>query len=414
MKKYFTLSLMLFAFQVSLLFAQNTWTGKAPLPVAELQGAAAFSIGAKGYVVTGTDGSGSGSVKLWEYDQATNTWTSKADFPGGTRYNAVAFAIGNKGYVGTGTMVSTGAESKDFWEWNQATDTWTQKQNFAGTPRKSCAAFALNGKGYIGSGWDNTMSLKKDFYEYNPVTNVWTAKADLPANRYGAAGFAIGNKGYICSGGDEGANNYYPNDLLEYDPTLNTWTPKASLPSTDGVIGAGRNYAFAFSLGNKGFIGTGVYINSSLPLYCHDFWEYDQISNTWTQRQSFPGGNRQFTFGFAIGNKGYAGSGEQVQNYFNDLWEYGDSTISTAGTSEIVLISNALSIFPNPSIDNVKISSILTDNFNICNSLGQTIATIQLYANQMEIIDLTNYSNGLYFIQSNSNQSVREKFTIMK
>ncbi len=410
MKKYFTLILMLIASQVNFVFAQNTWTGKTPLPIAELQSAAGFSIGTKGYVVTGIDGGGLGSVKLWEYDQATNTWTSKADFPGATRYFAVAFAIGNKGYVGTGTKVSTGAQSDDFWEWDQATDTWTQKQNFAGTPRKFCAAFALNGKGYIGSGWDNTMALKKDFYEYDPATNAWTAKANLPTDRYAGGGFAIGNKGYICSGGD-GSGVVFPNDLQEYDPTLNTWTAKASLPASGSVMGAGRNLAFAFSIGTKGFIGTGTYINSSMPLYCQDFWEYDQPTNAWTQRTNFPGGNRQYTFGFSIGNKGYAGSGEQVGNYFNDLWEWGSTP---TGINEGNLSQISLSIYPNPSNDVLTIMVPLGGEYSIYNTFGQTVSKLKLKKNEKYIFDPKELSSGTYILKSADNYLLNKKFNIIK
>ena len=100
MKKVFTLLMMLIASQINL-FAQNAWTAKASMTISEMQGAKSFSIGTKGYVVTGTDGAGTGSIKLWEYDQASDSWTAKSNFPGATRTDAVSFSIGNKGYVGT-------------------------------------------------------------------------------------------------------------------------------------------------------------------------------------------------------------------------------------------------------------------------------------------------------------------------
>ena len=39
---------------------------------------------------------------FWEYDPTANTWTQKADFGGTARKNAVGFSIGTKGYIGTG------------------------------------------------------------------------------------------------------------------------------------------------------------------------------------------------------------------------------------------------------------------------------------------------------------------------
>ena len=41
----------------------------------------------------------------------------------------------------------------------------------------------------------------KDFWEYDPAANTWTQKADFGGTaRYGAVGFSIGSKGYIGTG----------------------------------------------------------------------------------------------------------------------------------------------------------------------------------------------------------------------
>jgi hypothetical protein len=42
-----------------------------------------------------------------------DSWTQKDDFGGTVRSNAVGFSIGGKGYIGTG---SDGSFCKDFWE----------------------------------------------------------------------------------------------------------------------------------------------------------------------------------------------------------------------------------------------------------------------------------------------------------
>ena len=44
-----------------------------------------------------------------------NTWTQKADFGGTARNAAVGFSIGSKGYIGTGY---DGSYCKDFWEYD--------------------------------------------------------------------------------------------------------------------------------------------------------------------------------------------------------------------------------------------------------------------------------------------------------
>ena len=40
-----------------------------------------------------------------------------------------------------------------------------------------------------------------------------------------------------------------------------------------------------------------------------DFWEYDPVGNTWTQKADFGGTARYAAVGFSIGNKGYIGTG---------------------------------------------------------------------------------------------------------
>ncbi len=60
-------------------------------------------------------------------------------------------------------------------------------------------------------------------------------------------------------------------------------------------------------------------------LYLKDFWEWDQATNVWTQKANFGGTARIGAVGFSIGNKGYIGTGMNGngQPYaFMDLWEY--------------------------------------------------------------------------------------------
>ena len=59
----------------------------------------------------------------------------------------------------------------------------------------------------------------------------------------------------------------------------NTWAQEAN------VGGGIRTEAVGFSIGSKGYIGTGE-TSSGLT---NDFWEYDPSSNTWTQKANFGG-----------------------------------------------------------------------------------------------------------------------------
>lgn len=88
-----------------------------------------------------------------------------------------------------------------------------------------------------------------------------------------------------------------------------TWLQKTNFP------GPGRLSAFGFAIGNKGYVGTGW----TGSLVYDDCWEYDPATNAWTQKANYAGGPMYFGMGFAIGNKGYAGIGYTGTN---DFWEY--------------------------------------------------------------------------------------------
>lgn len=151
--------------------ATNIWVQKANFPGFGRNQAIGFSIGTKGYIGTGTIPTIPATYlkDFWEWDQATNTWIQKSDFPGIERSIAVGFSIGSKGYVGTGGD-GTYAFYQDFWEWDQTTDTWTQKTNSPGLPRKYATGFSIGNKGYIGMGYDST-SMLRDFWEFDPNGN---------------------------------------------------------------------------------------------------------------------------------------------------------------------------------------------------------------------------------------------------
>lgn len=271
------------------------------------------------YTVTAADGS-----KQDYTVTVTVAWTQKADFGGIERQAAVGFSIGSMGYIGTGY---DGTEYKnDFWEYNPVRNAWTQKADFGGTARQAAVGFFIGSKGYIGTGYDGANT--NDFWEYDPVLNTWTQRANFGGSaRYNAVGFSIGDKGYIGTGAYYGFFTYYK-DFWEYNPGSDTWTQKANLDSPL-PFGGERSAAVGFSIGSKGYIGTGtrVYLIWGIfpvTYYWQDFYEYDQTADTWTIKTSFPS-PRYDAVGFSIGSKGYIGTGYISASstvYYKDFWEY--------------------------------------------------------------------------------------------
>ena len=142
----------------------------------------------------------------------------------------------------------------------------------------------------------------------------WLKKTDLTAaGRFMSTGFAIGTKGYLGTGwnGIFNATGYFK-DFWEWDQATNTWTQKAD------QAGGGRMQSVSFSVGLKGYVGMGQTFTGAKQ----DFWEYDQAGNFWTQVANFPSA-KIGSVGFSIGLKGYVGLGGD-----KEFWEYDPSVNS--------------------------------------------------------------------------------------
>lgn len=184
------------------------------------------------------------------------------------------------------------------------------------------------------------------------------------------------------------------------------WTQKADMTST---ILAGRYMAVGFSIGNKGYVGTG-----QLPLCgpLSDFWEYDPGTDTWDQKANYKG----FGFcagygtwnavGFSIGSKGYIGTGECTwwpSNYavMKDFWEYDPNGIIGIDEEKNNL---SLIIFPNPFSTKTIISfsnlnyKIQDLEVKICDLLGKKVKTDMIYNPNSIIIYRNKLETGIYML----------------
>lgn len=314
--------------------AQNTWTEKADFEGTSRSGAVGFSIDTSGYMGTGYNGSY--TKDFWEYDPIANTWTQKADFGGSARTEAVGFSLGSKGFIGTGEA-GYHAYKNDFWEYDPAANTWSQKADFGGSARSEAVGFSIGNNGYIGTGsnYEGGDNYYKDFWEYDPAANTWTQQTNFGGSaRTEAVGFSIGNKGYIGTG----RKDYGPSESIstrsfwEYDPDANMWTKKAAFGGDE------RSSATGFSIGNKGYIGTGYNDDFWFGPLIHygDFWEYDPDTDTWTRKADLGGVARYHATGFSIGNKGYIGTGYNW-GYKNDFWGYTPDSSSCSVPADLAV-----------------------------------------------------------------------------
>jgi N-acetylneuraminic acid mutarotase len=283
-------------------------------------------------------------VFLIDLSAQSSGWTRKKDLPI-MLYRAPAFSIDNKGYVATG--LAPDSLTRDIWEYNPQNDSWTRLAPLPALKRYGGVGFAIGGKGYVCGGITELHEASMELWEYDPKTDSWERKADMPEIYYmpqTLAGFSVNNKGYVMA-------SYNNDNFYEYDPATDSWSAKANFP------GRATDLAAGFSIGDKGYIGTGfgpktsdtenrhqkanftgnttylttVFFPENLDYIKNDFsvmaslselWEYSPESDSWTRKADFPGLPRMGAVGFSIFNTGYIGLGSSGEYLSGDFWAY--------------------------------------------------------------------------------------------
>ncbi|MCZ8197452.1 MAG: Ig-like domain-containing protein [Flavobacterium sp.] len=289
-------------------------------------------------------------------------WEEITGLPyGAARYGCIGFVLGNKGCIGFGSnyhyssdfnvVTSSGGNLNDFWAYDFTTNSWSYLTTFPGVYRSGAISFSINNKAYIGLGSNyvnNGFDFLKDFWEYDLATNVWTQLADFPGNgRNSCVSFSSNDYGYVGLGASGSSNQTLLNDFWRFNPATNSWT---QLPNFPGVARAG---AVGFAIGNEVYTGLGGSNQSSTNTLLSDFWHFDSLSLTWSQKADMPpiasrpnvtwtSSGRRAAKGFCINSKGYVGLGygnaeiipinypypsftEPYQKAF-DFWEYNPNT----------------------------------------------------------------------------------------
>ena len=188
--------------------------------------------------------------------------------------------------------------------------------------------FTIGNKGYLGSiVFQPSIQPDPYFWEYDFATNKWTSKADYPGPyiHSHSSYFSIGNRGYVV-GGLQYLGSYAKSlkATWEYNQATNSWTQKANLPPF-----ISRHAATGFSIGNNGYIVNGAMrIDVNTDLYAKDLLRYDPLTDEWTVKASFPGEARIFTSVFVINERAYAGGGGKSNSSFKDFYKYNPATNS--------------------------------------------------------------------------------------
>lgn len=165
---------------------------------------------------------------------------------------------------------------------------------------------------FDGVHWIKNCGLKQVGIGDSIGTNAWSYLNNTgPSPRKNAFSFSIGSSIYVGTG-KFGTTNTSLDDFWEFNTVTGIWTQKASMP------GGVRNSAVGLAIGNKGYAGLGNNSNS----YKLDFYEYDPMTNAWTQKANFGGAARAGATGFVIDGKAYIGTGTNASVTYNDFWSF--------------------------------------------------------------------------------------------
>lgn len=239
-------------------------------------------------------------------DQVAVKWEAISNFNLTARDAAVAFAIDGKGYVGCGQNYPTFFDS--FSSYNPQTNTWTSISDYEGGERRTPVSFVVDDTAFVMLGYEGVISYPKDLWKYDAINDDW-----IPMNAPNFGGYegmrsmVIDNVAYII----------LKNRVYMYDKPNDSWIQKSIAPFTS------RDDAVTFTIGSKGYFGTGVSTSSSGRL--DDFWEYDPSEDKWTEVAKYPGGGVNSAVGFTLKGEGYVGTGNSFSSSQSSFYRYSAS-----------------------------------------------------------------------------------------
>lgn len=149
---------------------EDSWTEVAGFGGNKRRNGAAFVIGDYAYIGTGSS-NGVLLEDFWEFDMVSGAWRRLTDLDDDDediyllRSGASCFSIGSKGYLTFGND-GTG-DNETVWEYNPITDQWDQKTSFEDTPRENAVVFYDGNKAYIALGKYGSLYLD-DTQEFFP------------------------------------------------------------------------------------------------------------------------------------------------------------------------------------------------------------------------------------------------------
>lgn len=373
--------LLLFSLIISPLLTAQSWTAVSSIP-AGVHHPVTWAINGQGYAVTGTNNQNSPTKDFHRYDPATDSWTTLADFPGSPRSFAIGVAHKGIGYLGFGA--STTSNLRDLWKYDPVADQWSILAPCPCQGRLHPSFVAVNDAIYVGLGGGQGGDLK-DWWKYDINSNSWSQLPDLPGPaRHHPYQFVVNNQVYAGLG-HQGRNIY--RDWYKLDPATDSWQKMSNFPGEGRVAGtqlnhAGKGYVLSGDGDNHDFMATG------------EFWEYDHISDSWTQMPPHPGRSRWAPGNFVINDEVYFFGGLDRGSNQLTRQAYKYTLPSTVGLQDD--LSGIIEVYPNPASHAVTIERHQDwEELQLINATGQLVRTETV----TETLDISALPAGVYYLR---------------
>ncbi len=154
---------------------------------------------------------------------------------------------------------------------------------------------------------------------FSSIAQVWSPKQSIPGGgskvRMASISFSNSQGSAFVLGGLYG--NTVINDFWQYNAVDDSWTQKPNFPG-------GSKYAhISFVVDSIAYVGTGSNQFGNLST---QFWAYNMNTKVWSTIANFPGEGRVYASAMTINSKGYIGGGVKFVGgnviYLKDFWEY--------------------------------------------------------------------------------------------
>jgi N-acetylneuraminic acid mutarotase len=273
-------------------------------------------------------------------DLADGAWSLLPQVPARIQHTAVWDAARGRMLVFGGA--DTSGSHNDLWSYSAASNGWGQLTPSGSLPSTRNSHTAVWDKAdsrmLVFGGSDGSTHLN-DLWSYQAATNSWVRLAPggtPPSARIGhtAVWDEARSRMLVFGGADSSGPR---NDLWSYEAASDGWVqlaPTGAVPSARSRHAAVWDTAQNRLLIFGGYLGSTNSLGENVEEFFNDLWSYEAISNSWVQLTPTgtppsvrtghtaiwdEGGSRMLVFG---GYHSYTFFGDYYEDFFNDLWGY--------------------------------------------------------------------------------------------